>query len=420
MHKRLGAGVAALMATLTLILAACGGSSSSTASIDFNTATNVTIWHIWQGDYVAAKKAIFDKYTAMHPKITFTLVNQDDAVKKAQTAVKAGSGPDILVAADDNLGSLALSQTVVPLDQYISKDYLSQNYSKPAADALTFGGKVYGVPETLEAVTIMYNKSLVSDADAAAIKNTDDLLAFAKKFNAANAGKYGIVWDVNNVYQAAAFFYGFGTKFVDETGSVGINTAAGISAAKYIASFNTLMPSDVDYGKADTLFKGGQAAMIINGPWAYSDYNKALSTNLGFKTIPVVTSTGKAGAPFVGVKSMWVTKSAKNPALMADILKFYTQADNQVSMVGSTGEIPANTTAQKDASVSGKASIKAFIDQANNGVPLPNTPYMGAVWGPTGDALKVIWLGKQSAEDALKAAQSAVEKNVSDIKAAQG
>ena len=35
------------------------------------------------------------------------------------------------------------------------------------------------------------------------------------------------------------------------------------------------MPRECDYQLMDTLFKEGKAAMIVNGPWSWSDYRKA-------------------------------------------------------------------------------------------------------------------------------------------------
>ncbi len=58
-------------------------------------------------------------------------------------------------------------------------------------------------------------------------------------------------------------------------------------------------------------------------------------------TLPVIASNNTPAKPFVGVKSLWVTRNAKNVALCADLLKFFTNKENQVAMVAQTGEIPA-------------------------------------------------------------------------------
>jgi maltose-binding protein MalE len=77
----------------------------------------------WQGSYLAEKQAIFDAYHKLHPKVTITLVHQDNVVDKSIAAINAGSGPDIIAWADDSLGKLAQSHIVVPLDDLYQQEF---------------------------------------------------------------------------------------------------------------------------------------------------------------------------------------------------------------------------------------------------------------------------------------------------------
>ena len=396
-----------------MLLAACGGTAAPPAS-GGNQPETITIWHNWQGDYLTAKQAIFDAYHKAHPNVTIKLVHQDQLVDKSVTAVKANNGPDIIAWVDDSLGKLASSRTVIPLDQYISSDFVNSTYSKAAAQAVTYNGKIYGVPETVEAVTFMYNKKLLKESDVP--KTTEDLLALAKNYQQQNPGKYGVIWNTTDPYTDAPFVYGFGGYYVKEDGTVGLNTAGSIAAAKYIASFRPYLPKQISYDIASSLFTEGKAAAIINGPWSYSDYATKAGIDVGFAQLPTITDNNATPAsPFVGVKSLWVTKNAKDPALAADILKFYTNAANQIQMIKATGEIPANAQAAKDGSVTSNVAVAAYATQVQTGTPLPNTPYMSALWTPAGNALTAIWSGSQTPEAALAAAQTAAVKGVQGI-----
>src|SRR5690348_6771477 len=95
-----------------MFLAACGSTSTPSSGGSSKAPETVTIWHHWQGDYLTAKKAIFDAYMKAHPNVTINLVNQDQVVDKSVTAVKANNGPDIIAWVDDSLGKLASSRTV--------------------------------------------------------------------------------------------------------------------------------------------------------------------------------------------------------------------------------------------------------------------------------------------------------------------
>src|ERR1051326_4179815 len=345
-----------------LFLTGCGSSGGGNPSANIDFSGTITIWHNWQGSYLAAKQAIFDAYTAKHPKVKIELVHQDNVVDKTVTAVNAGSGPDIIAWVDDSLGKLAQSRIVVPLDDYISPDYVNKTYNKAAAEGVLYDGHVYGVPESVEAITIMYNKALIS-ADQLP-KTTDDMLTFEQTYAQAHPDNYGIVWNTEDAYFNAPWFYGFGGFFINDQDKVGLNTPGGIAAAKYIESFKPFLPVQQSYDVASALFSEGKAAAIINGPWSYSDYATKSNIDVGFATLPVVTSKNAPAKPFVGVKSLWVTKLSKNPALDADLLKFYTNKDNQIAMAKANGEIPGNLEADSDAAVSALPSVGGYAAQA--------------------------------------------------------
>ena len=111
-----------------------------------------------------------------------------------------------------------------------------------------------------------------------------------------------------------------------------------------------------------------------------------------------------------------VSSKATNPALAVDILKWFDNKDNEIKQAIANKEIPANKLALADASVQAIPEVKGFGAQVLNGVPLPNTPFMSALWDPVAKALEAIWTGKQSVDAALADAQSVAEKNVAAIK----
>jgi arabinogalactan oligomer/maltooligosaccharide transport system substrate-binding protein len=400
---------------VVMLLSACGGgstgSNSNTASIDYS--GTITIWHGWQGAYLQAKQAIFNQYMKLHPKVKIVLVNQPNIASKATTAVKAGNGPDIIAFTDDNLGEMALGHVVVPMDQYISQDYLNQTYSPAAASALVFNGHVYGVPEAVEAITLMYNKNLIPASDLP--KTSDDMLAFEKSYAQAHPGHYGVVWDTEDPYDNAPWFYGFGAQYVTPDGQAHLNTPQALAAMQYIASYRPYLPKQQSYDVASSLFTEGKAAIIINGPWSYADYATGGKINVGFATLPVITASNTPAKPFVGVKSLWMAKTAKNPALVADLMKFYTNKTNQIAMSQADGEIPANSAAANDPAVQAQAAVAGYAAEVKLGVALPNTPYMSALWTPVQDALTAVWNGTQTPQKALSDAQAAATKGIAQI-----
>ena len=410
----------ALLTMAALLLAACGGSENNTGTT-LNRSGTITIWHNWEGSYLDAKKAIFDAYTKQYPNVTINLVHKPNLTDAVTTAVPAGQGPDVIAWVDDVLGKFVKLDIIRPLDGLAGVDmaYMNANFSKAAVDADTFEGKIYGMPETVEAITMIYNKDLIS-ADQVP-KTTDDLLTFAKSYKTAHPNQWGVVWNTKDAYFNAPWVYGFGGYYVKPDGTVGLTTDGTVGLTtdgtkagfNFISSFRGKIPAAVDYGVADTLFKEGKAAIIINGPWSVADYGKA-NVKYGLATLP--TANGKPVSPFVGVKTLMVSTNASNPALAVDVIKWFDNKDNEVAQSVANKEIPANKLALADPQVQAIEQVKGFGAQVSNGVPLPNTPYMSALWDPVAKALEAVWTGKQSVDAALSDAQKAALANISQLK----
>ncbi len=402
----------ALLAMTTILIAACGGGGGGESNT-LNRSGTITIWHNWEGSYLDAKKAIFDAYTKQYPNVTINLVHKPNLSDAVTTAVPAGQGPDIIAWVDDVIGKFVKLEIIKPLDGLgVDMSYMKANFSQAAVDADTFEGKIYGMPETVEAITMIYNKDLIS-ADQVP-KTTDDLLTFAKSYKTAHPNQWGVVWNTKDAYFNAPWVYGFGGYYVKPDGTVGLTTDGTKTGFNYVASFRGQIPAGVDYGVADTLFKEKKAAIIINGPWSVADYGKA-GVNYGLATLPS-TRDGKPVSPFVGVKTLMVSANAQNPRLAVDVIKWFDNKDNEISQSVANKEIPANKLALADPSVQAIDQVKGFGAQVNNGVPLPNTPFMSALWDPVAKALEAVWTGKQTVNDALNAAQTAAQANIAQLK----
>ena len=208
----------ALLTMAALLLAACGGSENNTGTT-LNRSGTITIWHNWEGSYLDAKKAIFDAYTKQYPNVTINLVHKPNLTDAVTTAVPAGQGPDVIAWVDDVLGKFVKLDIIRPLDGLAGVDmaYMNANFSKAAVDADTFDGKIYGMPETVEAITMIYNKDLVSSDQVP--KTTDALQSFAASFQSSHPGKYGVVWNTKDAYFNAPWVYGFGGYYVKADGT---------------------------------------------------------------------------------------------------------------------------------------------------------------------------------------------------------
>jgi arabinogalactan oligomer/maltooligosaccharide transport system substrate-binding protein len=372
--------------------------------------THITMWHQYEGAYLQTIQSVLADYTAQHPDIAIDLLHVSDVATKAQNAVPAGVGPDMIAWVNDRIGDNALIGIIDPLDKYgVDKAYLDANFVSSAATGMVWDNQAWAMPESMEAVTMFYNKAMIKEADLP--KNTTELLAKAKEYNAANPGKYYAVWDLKNAYTAAPFFYGAGAYYVDEQGKVGVNSPEGVATLKWFQSLDGLLPKEVDYGIATTLFQEGKAPILFNGPWYIADARKA-GVDFGLAKLPMVDfGTGGVARPFVGVKCWMLAAKAKNAQAAVDLMKWYTEEAQQVKLSKGASLVPANKAAS--AEVQSDPVIAAFLAQAADGVPQPNTPYMNALWDPVQKAVAAAFTKPSDdaatiAADAQQAAVSAV------------
>lgn len=374
--------------------------------------TKLVVWHRWEGEYYNNIKQIFADYAAQN-NVQIELLLVPDVANKAQVAVPSGQGPDLIAWVNDRIGSSALNEIIQPLDQYgITRDYLTTNFAPVAAEAMIYKDQVYGIPESMEAITFIYNKAMISEAELP--KNTDELLAKAKEYNAANPGKYLFVYNAKaDIYGAAPWWQGAGVTLVTPEGTTEVASDKGVQAANLIKQFSEVMPKELAYDESNTLFMDQKAAIIMNGPWVMADY-AARKIDVGLATIPVVSSSGQPGKPFVGVKLLMLAANSKQPQAAVDLMKHYGTAEVQARLAKVNKQVPANKEAQEQ--VKDDPIIAAFIAQSANGVPMPNTEFINAMWDPFNKMTEVIWTGTAAPEQAVQDGAALFEESVADLK----
>ncbi len=373
--------------------------------------TKIVIWHRWEGEYYKAIKQIFADYATKN-NIQIELLLVQNVADKAQLAIPSGQGPDIIAWVNDRVGDSALSGIIQPLTQYgVDEKYLRSNFTDVASDAVIYNKEAYGIPESMEAMTFIYNKALIKEADLP--KTTDDLLKMAATYNKA-PDKYLFVYNAKgDFYSASAWFQAYGVQPVKPDGTTDMGNPASVKAAQLVKDFSTIMPAESDYGTADALFKDGKAAIIFNGPWSIADY-QAKGLDIGLTTIPAVGDSGNPGTPFVGVKLLMLAANSKNPQAAVDLMKYYGSTDVQAQLAKINKQVPANTVAQSR--VKDDPIIAGFIAQAANGRPMPNTEFISAMWDPFNKMIEAIWTGAATPDQAVKDGAALFTEKAKDLK----
>lgn len=330
-----------------------------------------------------------------------------------QNSVLAGAGPEVISAPHDDVGLFSAANTCLQLDNFMPADFWN-TLDKAAIDSIKIGGKMYCIPYKVgNTLTLVYNKKYITDPP----KTMDELIAKAKELTKA-PDFYGLVFDEVEPFFIIPYLGGFGGKVFDESGKPTLDTDAMKKLVQLVYDMkftHKIIPTEGNTDVANGLFNEGKAAMIINGPWFYSQAKNA-GIDYGVANIPQVTG-GTWPAPYTGLKVFMVNPNIKDDNTKKAVVKFLeyvNSKDVQLKLAKMSTEVPTNLEAQKDPYVTSDPGVKAMNDQMKVGTPMPYQPEMRAVWDSMKIVMQQVLGGQMKPEDAPKAMQDACLKEIKD------
>jgi maltose-binding protein MalE len=364
---------------------------------------SITLWHGYTGAEADTLTKAIDQLTAKNAgfKVTLLAVPFDQLKNKFSTEASTGGGPDLVIGPSDWIGEFADANVIQALDGVAGVSDVTANILPAAINVAKYNNKLYALPVNMKNVALYYNKDLVKTVP----KDTDELLTMAGQLATGNV-KYGVALNMG-FYHAVGYNFAFGGKLFTDPKHVDLTSQGTIDWLTYIAGARSkpgvFAKSGADQD-IDNLFKGGQAAMVINGPWALGDYQKALGKDkVGVAVAPSTPSGGKF-APFVGTENYFLNSGSKNQEAAVAFLKYISSAGIQQTFVDAAGQISTNTKVD----LSANPALQAFVQQAAQGSPFPNFPAMAKVWDPAGNMINEVLDGKATPQEAAKKANDAI------------
>ncbi|MBB6097057.1 arabinogalactan oligomer/maltooligosaccharide transport system substrate-binding protein [Deinobacterium chartae] len=373
------------MKKVTLIIAAVSLAMGSAH------AAKLTVWTQYQGNELAWLKQVAKTYEKSNKGDTVEIVSVPfgDTQQKFILGAPKGEGPDLIMTVPhDRLGELAAAGVIEPLEKYVSN---KKDYSDVALDALTYRGKLFGLPVSTEAVAVVYNKKLVPTFPA----NWNDFLKTAQKLTDPNKGTFGFFTNLDDIYINYGVVSAYGgyvfknNKGTLDTKDVGIANAGATKAMAFLNDLRykyNLVPQGVNNDVAKSAFLDGQLGMWLTGPWDMESI-KQTKIDYGIATLPTPPGASSKWSPFVGVQGLVMNAYSKNKVAAAKLAKLLTSSSSQVSFNKAGGRIPASKSAL--ARLKNDPVVAGFSKSVAAGTPMPNIPQMGAVWGPWTDAIKL-------------------------------
>jgi arabinogalactan oligomer/maltooligosaccharide transport system substrate-binding protein len=358
-------------------------------------------------------QALADAYTAEHPNVTFEVVNKDVETLREDflTAGLAGSMPDLLWTVNDHAGPFTDAELIMAVDGVFDLSL----YVDSALAAAELGGQTWGVPiSNGNHLMLLYNKDLIETPPT----DTDELIAMGTTLTTGD--QYGLVYNQTEPFWLVPWLGGFGGAVFAEDGKTPtLDTPEMVATLQFLYDIkytDPIIPAESDYDGADTLFKEGKAAMIINGDWSLGGYKDALGDKLGVARIPMVV--GKEWPhPYTSGTYFMIPEGLEGAKLEAvkGFVKYATNANNQALMIAKLNRLPALKAALSDPLIANDPILKGSADQMVVGTPMPTVSEMRCNWDAMKPEMQAVLAGTKSAEDAAAAMQTAAEACIADL-----
>jgi maltose/maltodextrin transport system substrate-binding protein len=335
---------------------------------------------------------------------------QEQIIDKFQAAGQSGKGPDIFFWANDRIGEWADSGLLKPL--YIEEEFKAK-YLPMSWDAVTHKQQVWGYPVSLETVSLVYNKKLVTGKVPTQLS---ELPAFANELKAENPKAIAIMWDYKTPYFSWPFLAsagGYPFKKTEEgydVNDIGVANAGALEGLKAIVELiNTgILPKGSSQSVTSEKMAAGQLALMITGPWDWANLRKA---GVDFDLAPIPGVDGNPGRPFVGVFAAMINRSSPNVLLAQHFLQ-----ENALTLEGlkaMDADVPLGVPALKtlcDEMAARNHLIRVTYENAENGVVMPNIPQMGKFWTSMKAAFEIATNGQATPQVALQDAFQNMQK----------
>jgi arabinogalactan oligomer/maltooligosaccharide transport system permease protein len=428
-----------ILASFVFVLSGCGERDSRTV---------ITIWHQSRpAEYQLLRKEI-KRFEETHPQVRVrALYKETEELRSGfQAAALAGGGPELVYGPSDVLGALQTMGVVQDLSPWFpssqNADFVEGALTYlPSRNDATKSELVQVADRFGNHLALVYNRRFIPNPP----KTTDELVELAVKNTLDENGdgrkdRYGLVSNFAEPFFAIPFLTGFGGWVFAEPkgGQVSFSTENHDSKQQFLVENETrplpaldtpqavagwrfmqelqtrygVAPLNCDYETADSLFKSGKAAMIINGDWSWADYLATPGIDAAVAVLPTVSVTGQPMRTMFAPKgySLNVNTPAKTADMAMEFVRHMVSDDVQRKIVHDLHMLPARRSIQKDPLFETDPTLQASLAQLKNGRLMPTATELRAVW----DAMKPHYQGLMSGALTPEVAAAAMQRDALD------
>lgn len=385
------------------------GARSATAQ----DATNITVWGEWSGEGEEQIRAMIDAFNAAQSEVKAEYVVQQDMVTKFLTGATSGMTPDVMVWDRWQTTLYAPRGVMHALNDRIEQDGVNiDDFYGEAVRELTWDDSIYGLPLTVDARALFYNKAHLEEAGIEPPTTWDELKSAAEALTVRDGdtltqagfslGDVGLF----SMYHRQAG----GTMLTDDGTKTNFNNEQGLSVLNLWQEMMDAGVYEVGYeaglGEGQDAFVTGKVSMLLTGPWMIRTYQR-YGDELDFGVVAPPAGPNGDNGSVMGGFGLMIPEGAKEQDAAWELVKWWmADVENAKTWGQESFNIPGNRVAAQDSFFTEDEHIKPVLDTLEFATIRPTV----AGYAPMEvDALipnlQLFMEGKQSAEDSLSKAQ---------------
>lgn len=265
-------------------------------------AVEIEYWQYVFDTRVKAMDQLIQKFQASNPdiKVKHTTFPYAEYQTKVAAAVTAGQGPDVVQLFYGWLDGFVSGKLIQPLPKDAFPQDRIESEFFPIVAAMKRNGEYYGLPTAVRSLALFYNKKLFQAAGLDPNKppqTVEEFVAAAEKTvkrdSAGNILSEGFAMDMagqdHQWWREVLIRQNGGVPYADNDRKVAYNDAAGLKALQFYVDLQKKQKvGQVGFmDEAQAAFKGGLAAMTIDGTFRLGAFSSIKAFEWGVTELPV-------------------------------------------------------------------------------------------------------------------------------------
>ena len=390
-----------LLMLLSLALAACGGSSTSSSQ-----GQTLHVLVGYSSTYPAQQKQWMQQIGSEFQKATGSTIAWDtfsssnEEQTKLQTSVVSGSGPDIFSFGTTFVPTAQATKGFTTLTDQDWKAVGGKD--KFFKQQLTMAGsspnQLIAVPFVMRPFAMVYNKDMFQKAGITTPPTTwTQFVQDAQKMTNSSAGVYGAELDPSDSFDPWKIWWMFakqmgGDLISQDLKTAQMNTPQAVQSVKFwfdwATTYKIVDPNSMAWKTGDALkaFANGKVGMLIMTTSTITPtlQKSSIAGKYAFTPMPTVPygmqqrpPNAVPAATIVSGDMLAVADYSNVKDLAFKFINLVTDEQHQIQYTKTFGDLPANTAAANTLA-SQDPKIAAFVQAEQNATP---TPFTGT-WGP--------------------------------------